>query len=102
MNTTPLFDGKLIRLTYIDLDSDPKIESTWSYDLDYVRGVREGQPPRLLWPQGIKELREKQVKEAGENRLRAYFAIRSQQDDQLVGFFHVPYINTNHNSAMKH
>lgn len=101
MITTPLFDGKLIRLTYIDLDNDPKIESTWSHNMDYVRAARAGKPPRLLWPQGIKEVREKQVKEGGDNRLKAYYAIRTQQKDQLVGFFHIPDINTNHNGHME-
>lgn len=100
MITTPLFEGHLVRLTPIDMDSDPQIESTWSYDLDYVRAVRPEQPPRLLWPQGIKETREKQIKEAGENRLRAYFAIRTQAENQLVGFFHIPYTNLNHNGRL--
>lgn len=100
MINTPLFDGKTIRLTYIDLKNDPKIEAAWSADLDYVRAVREGQTPRLLWPKGIKEVRERQIKEANENRTKIYFAIRSLPEDQLLGFLQIPYMNNNHNGRL--
>lgn len=97
MISTQLFESELVRLTFIDFEKDPKIEAEWSYDLDYVRALRGDKPPRLLLPKGIKEVREKQTKEAEDNRLRAYFAIRARQDDQLVGFLQIPHIHvSNH------
>jgi hypothetical protein len=53
-----LFEGKTIRFTAVDPEQDYKIESQWTYNLDFARRYREA-PVRPLAPHELKKYYEK-------------------------------------------
>jgi hypothetical protein len=83
--TTQLFEGKLIRFAPHDPDRDAEIDSKWSHDPDYLRSISLD-VARPLSPTQIKKKYEDQAKEADEERDLFSFAIRTKEDDRLIGF----------------
>jgi RimJ/RimL family protein N-acetyltransferase len=94
----PLFESVNLRLAAIDPDEDAKVESAWTYDLDYTRALINGS----LRPLGAMELRkfhEDEQKRSSDRGSQFYFAIRLKDGDHLAGFIRFPQIFWSHSSA---
>lgn len=95
---TSMFEGSLVCLAPIDYEKDAEIESRWSHDLDFLHrlGVR---PARPLSQAQVKKLYENLEKEMHEKKSSYYFTIRLREDDRLLGFVHLHWIEWAHGSA---
>jgi RimJ/RimL family protein N-acetyltransferase len=98
---TQLFEGKLICLAPIDHDKDPEIESKWMHDPEYLRMLWT-KPARPLSPAQVKKAYEAIEKEMDEGKSTFYFTIRMREDDRLVGFIRIYWIEwTNGNGWLE-
>lgn len=82
---TQLYQGEYVRLGAIDYEKDPAIESGWSHNSDYLHSLG----PQIARPSSterIKKRYEAIEKEVEESRNLFYFTIRNRQDDHLLGF----------------
>ena len=98
---TSLFEGKLIRLAYIDHDKDPQIESQWTHNAEFMRLMNLA-PALPLSPAHLKKKYEAIEKKADEDKNLFYFTIRMCLDDRLVGYARIDWIEwTNGNGNVK-
>jgi RimJ/RimL family protein N-acetyltransferase len=93
--STQLFEGKLIRLGAIDHEKDPEVESRWTHDLSYLRTL-ERDAGRPASPAQMKKKYEAIEKQLEESKNSFYFTIRSKEDDRLLGFVRLFWIEWNH------
>ena len=93
-----LFDSPNLRLTFINPEEDSKIETAWTYDLDYAQDMIE-MPARPLGAVEIKKIHEEHQKHSDERGNQYYFAIRLKEGDQLAGFLSFPFVHWMHASA---
>jgi len=76
-----LFEGKLVRLAGIEPEEVSKSFVQWNRDSEYMR-LLDTDPPRLHSSKAIKEWIEKDI----EKQTNMYwFAIRTLEDDRLLG-----------------
>lgn len=93
----PLFEGKNICLAPIDHDKDAEVESKWTHDPEFMRLLLP-QAVRPLSPAQVKKKYEAIEKEAEESKSLFYFTIRSREDDRLIGFARLHWVDwTNSN-----
>lgn len=97
MRNMPLFESNTLRLTPIDLDKDPQVIASWTYDLEIARRLRE-EPARPMPAFEVKKVYEQWQKEVEENR-QFLFAIRCNSGDDVIGVFRVTYIAWVHGAA---
>jgi RimJ/RimL family protein N-acetyltransferase len=90
-----LFEGKTICFTAVDPEQDYKVESQWTYNLDYARRYREV-PVRPLAPHELKKYYEKWLKESLEGGRKFHFSVRLKAEDRLVGFVRFWIMEWNH------
>ncbi|HEY3313312.1 MAG TPA: GNAT family protein [Anaerolineales bacterium] len=83
--STPLFDGKLVRLGHIDHEKDPQIESSWTHNPAFMR-MMYTDPMRPLSVFQIKKKNEALEKEIDDDKNLFHFRIRAQTADRLLGF----------------
>lgn len=95
---TQLFEGKLVRLAAIDHEKDPEVESRWTHDLAFLRALGQ-EPARPLSPAQVKKKYEKLEKRLEESHNNFYFTIRSREDDRLLGFIRLYWIEWTHGSG---
>jgi len=81
---TSLFEAPEIRLGPIDHETDPKVESRWTYDGEFMR-LMELKPVRPMAPALVKKKYETLEKEIEEDKNLFYFTIRAREDDRLLG-----------------
>jgi len=81
---TQLFEGQDVRLGPIDYEKDPEIESKWTHDSDFMR-MYATDPARPMSAAMVKKQYEKLEKEIEEEKNVYYFAIRTREDDKLIG-----------------
>ena len=81
---TPLFEAQDIRLGPIDHEKDPKVESRWTHDSEFMR-LMELKPVRPLAPAMVKKGYESLEKSIEDDKNLFYFTIRAREDDRLVG-----------------
>lgn len=97
-----LYDGKLVRLSAIDIENDAPFESRWSHDAEYLR-MLDAAPARPLSVRQVKNHFEAIEKEADENKNLYYFAIRtmpsSASPSRLVGHARLYRIEWTHGNA---
>lgn len=87
-----LFSGKDVRLTPIDREKDPEIESRWTHDLEYLR-MLDSDLARPLTPAQVKKKYEEMEKEIDRGRRRFYFALRTTAaPERLLGFVEIPWV----------
>lgn len=86
MLETSLYQGELVKLTAIRPETDAEIESRWMHDPDYFLFARRGQPFRPPSAAQLKKTYEETEKEDGRLGNRFQFAVRRQEDSELVGF----------------
>jgi len=84
-----LFKGKLVRLTGIDPEEVSKSFSQWNRDSEYKR-LLDTDPPRLHSSKAIKEWIEKDIEKQTD---MYWFAIRTLEDDRLLGDITLSVIN---------
>ena len=77
-----LFTGKLVRLAAIVSEEFGKDYANWGRDSEFRR-LLDSDPPHIWSAKSQKEWIEKQVK--NEDNDTFWFAIRSQEDDRLLG-----------------
>jgi RimJ/RimL family protein N-acetyltransferase len=90
-----LFEGQTIRFTAVDPEQDYKIESAWTYNLDYARHYRDA-PVRPLAAHELKKYYEKLYKDSMESRRCFHFAVRLKEDNRLMGFVRFRVLEWNH------
>jgi RimJ/RimL family protein N-acetyltransferase len=83
--STQLYQGKHVRLGQINYENDPAVESVWTHNSKYLHSLGQ-QIGRPLSAARIKKRYEAIEKEMDESRNLFYFTIRSQEDDRLLGF----------------
>ncbi len=82
MNTR-LFEGKLIRLTAPNPETDAQPLAAWTADSEYMR-LLDMDPAR---PATVKRWREELEREGAKDRPNSFFfSIRTLSDDKLIGF----------------
>jgi RimJ/RimL family protein N-acetyltransferase len=81
---TQLFEGQDVRFGPIDHEKDPEIEAGWTHDSDFMR-MMEVAAARPLSAAMVKKQYEKLEKQMEEEKNFFYFAIRSREDDHLIG-----------------
>jgi RimJ/RimL family protein N-acetyltransferase len=95
---TQLFEGKLIHLSAIDHEKDPEVESRWTHDPSFQRALGQDLV-RPLSPAQVKKKYEKIEKELEESNRGFYFTIRSKEDERLLGFIRLFWIEWSHGSG---
>jgi len=80
-----LYQGQHIRLGPIDYEKDPEVESCWTHNSQYLHSLGL-QLARPLSPAQVKKRYEAIEKEIDKSKNTFYFSIRSQGDDQLLGY----------------
>ncbi len=80
-----LFQGERICLGAIDHEKDAEVESHWTHDVETMR-LLSADIYRPLSPEQVKKHYEAIEKEQEENKNLFYFTIRSREDDRLLGF----------------
>jgi RimJ/RimL family protein N-acetyltransferase len=94
-----LFTGKDLRLTPIDREKDPEVESRWTHDLEYLR-MLDSELARPLTPAQVKKKYEEIEKESDQSRSRFYFALRTTSEpERLLGFLEIPWVMWNQGVA---
>lgn len=91
-----LFEGEKIRFAAFNADKDAEVFSKWTHDPEYMR-MLEGEPARPLSPFHIKKKFEEMGKDA--HRPFYYFVIHTREDDRVIGFAHIRWIEWNHGNA---
>lgn len=81
---TQLFEGQDVRFGPIDHEKDPPIESKWTHDSEFMR-MYETEPARPMSVAMVKKAYEKLEKEIEEEKNMFFFAIRTREDDRLIG-----------------
>jgi RimJ/RimL family protein N-acetyltransferase len=83
--TTPLYTGKLIRLTRIDLEKDPQTLADWSQNASLMRQISPAPAyPTSAWKQ--KKRLEALEKQMDKERDLFYYHIRPLGDERLLGW----------------
>ncbi len=95
---TQLFEGKLIRLAPIDHDKDAEVESRWTPDLTLMRTLSL-QPAMPLSVAQLKKKYEAIEKEIDESKKLFHFTIRSKEDNRLLGFTRIEWIEWTHGTG---
>ena len=95
---TQLFEGKLIRLGPINHEKDPEVESRWTHDLALMRALSR-QPALPLSTAQMKKKYEAIEKEVDESKKLFHFTIRSREDDQMLGFTRIEWIEWTHGTC---
>lgn len=100
MKYRPMFDGREIRLTHIDLEKDSAAAAAWTEDLGIAYRLRSDPPLRPLATFEVRKIFDAWLKDL-ENSNRAYFfALRPYDDERLIGYLRIKEIMWLHGAAM--
>jgi len=91
MMNRPLFEGRNLRLTAINPETDAVIEASWTLDPDYAESLRDSYG-RPMMVHEVKKLQERMNKESDEKRNQYHFAARLL-NDTLIGFVRLRWIS---------
>jgi RimJ/RimL family protein N-acetyltransferase len=94
----PLFIAENICLGPIDHEKDPPIEAAWMQDAWFLRMIRQ-EPAMPETIAQIKKRYEAIEKEQDEKGNLYYFTIRMRQDDRLIGFAKIKWIDWSNGGA---
>lgn len=81
---TQLYEGKDIRFGPMDYEKDPEVEARWTHDSEFMR-MMDTVAARPMSAAMVKKQYEKLEKQIDENKNLFHFAIRSREDDRLIG-----------------
>ena len=95
---TRMFESSLISLAPIDYEKDAEVDVRWTHDLDFLHrlGVRPARPLSLAQ---VKKRYEQIEKDMDEKKSGYYFTVRLQEDDRMVGFVQIHWIEWPHGSG---
>ncbi len=93
-----LFEGESICLAPIDYEGDAAIESKWTHDEGYLR-LLSSDPALPLSPEQVKKKYEQIEKQIAEDKDGFYFTIRMREDDRLIGFAEITWVEWTHGDA---
>ena len=83
--STPLFEGRLVRLTSLDHEKDAQVESGWTHNPAFMRMMyTEAMRPLSVFQ--LKKKYETLEKELDESKNLFHFRIRALENDHLLGF----------------
>ena len=94
-----LYEGENICLAPIDYEKDPAVESEWTHDASYLR-MLDSAPARPLSVEQVKKKYEEIEKEQEESKSLIYFTIRLREDDRLIGFVKIYWIEWANGSGL--
>jgi RimJ/RimL family protein N-acetyltransferase len=94
----PLYEGKLVCFTPINMDTDPAEQARWMQNIDYLRLFSHA-PARPLSAARIKKNLELIEKEQDEKQNTVYFSIRTLNEARLIGYARFLYIDWSHSAA---
>jgi len=95
---TQLFEGALIRLAPIDHEKDAEVEARWTNDPHYLHAL-ESKPAQPVSPAQMKKKYEAIEKQLEESKNSFYFTIRSREDNRLLGFVRLEWIEWTHGTG---
>ena len=98
MKFTPLFDGRLLRLTPLDIEKDAPVVASWTYDPEVVSHLKQGsvQPMNAFEVRKVMEEWKKAVEESGHTFV---FGLRPLGEERILGFLHMAYIQWVHGAG---
>lgn len=99
MNHRPLFEGRKLRLTPIDLEKDSAVVAQWTTDLELARHLRTEQPMRPLAVFEARKVLETWVKDNERSKNAYLFALRPLSEDGLVGYIRISNVMWVHGAA---
>ena len=94
-----LYEGENICLAPIDYEKDPEIEARWTHDAGYLR-MLDSAPARPLSVEQVKKKYEEIEKEQEDSKSLIYFTIRMREDDRLIGFVRIYWIEWANGSGL--
>lgn len=92
-----LYRGELVRITAEDYEARAKIESRWLNDSEYSR-LSFTRPSRPFSEKSLKEWYEKQDEDGFEPQ-RYFFSIHTLEEDKLIGYFSLYWVDLIHSEA---
>jgi RimJ/RimL family protein N-acetyltransferase len=95
---TQLFESTRLRLGPIDHEKDPEIESRWTHDPVFLHGLSLD-PARPLSPAQMKKKYEAIEKSIEESHSTFHFAVRSKEDERLIGLARIEWIEWSHGAG---
>jgi len=98
MINTQLFKGNKIELTELDLDKDSPIIAEWTKDPCTFKRIMEGKY-RLVSTAAVKKSLTETLKKSDERKDSFYFAVRTLDEQKLVGFARFPIFAPMHQFA---
>jgi RimJ/RimL family protein N-acetyltransferase len=98
MKPVPLFESQHLRITPVDLEKDPQTISSWTYDLEIARRMRE-EPARPMPVFEVKKVYEQWQKEVEESNRQFLFAIRRRDNEDVIGVVRITDIAWVHGAA---
>lgn len=98
MKHNPLFEGRNLRLTPVDLEKDPQIVANWTYRLEIARRLTD-KPVHPLTTFEVKKIFEEWLKDVEKSNQSYFFTLRAREDARLVGFLHIAYVAWVHGAA---
>lgn len=91
-----LFEGDKIRFAAFDPEKDAEVFAKWTHNAEFLR-LTEYDAPRPLSAFHVKKKMEEMEKDShGEFY---YFVIHAKEDDRVIGFAHIFWIEWNHGNA---
>jgi len=90
-----LFQGKQVTLAALDLDADAEVISRWTHDPEFLH-LTETEPARPLSPG---QVRKKLQPGDTEGSSRFTFAVRTLEDDRLVGLARLMWVDWSNGTA---
>jgi len=100
MNHRPLFEGRKLRLTPIDLEKDSPIVAQWTTDLVLARRLRSEQPVRPLAVFEVRKVLDNWIKEHERSKNAFLYALRPLEDDSLIGMIRISSVMWVHGAAV--
>ena len=96
MDQSPLFQGKLVKLTAPDPEKDAAVEAAWTQNLEYLRLVSS----RIARPLSAGQIKKAYAELEKDSSSRCFhFCLRLAADDRLIGFLRLHHIEWNMGSA---
>ena len=100
MNHRPLFEGRKLRLTPIDLEKDSPVVAQWTTDLVLARRLRFEQPARPLAVFEARKVLETWIKDNERLKNAFSYALRPLNDDSLIGMIGISGVMWVHGAAV--
>ena len=98
MKTSPLYVGKMLRLTPLNIEKDAPIASQWTYQPEVAERFREG-PANPMTVFEVKKIFENWVKEAEDSGRNFVFAFRPRLDEEMLGFLRIAHVQWVHGAG---